>query len=113
VKTYNGVEMTEDEFNKKIKEDHDKHWPAFELSLDLLAGSCEVGKDLYLLGLFGGFGGSFTSVHYDEASAIEFAKTLSMGSQVYRIKVQNMNKYVSSDGTVIDTSPTPTKDGAE
>ncbi len=102
MKSYNGIEMTDEEFHRKLKEEHDKHWPAFDLSLRLLAGACEAGKDLYLTGLFGGFGGSFGSVHYDEASAIDFAKKLKTESMVYRLKVENTGTYISADGSVHD-----------
>lgn len=49
-------------------------WPENELSLSLLAGAMEAGRDLYLLGHFGGFGGCLIEVHLDLESAKKAAR---------------------------------------
>jgi hypothetical protein len=78
---------------EKIKPLGSSTWPQHRLSLDLLSGAMEVGKDLYLLGHFGGFGGTFFEVHRSEAEAVEAAFkiiTESAGQKhasVYRVSV--------------------------
>lgn len=49
-------------------------WPFHEIDLQLITGAAEVGKDLYLLGSFGGFGGCLSHVCIDEAQARQTAK---------------------------------------
>lgn len=52
-----------------------KYWPK-NLDAALIAGAMEVGKDLFLLGSFGGFGGHLHPEAYPtKENAIEAAKT--------------------------------------
>jgi hypothetical protein len=95
--SYNGVEMTTDQFNAKLKEDHDKYWPAF-LSADLLSGSMEVGRDLYMNGSFGGFGGSL-GLCYDELD--KAVEATGPGKQIYRIKVEYVG-YIDNDHKLVE-----------
>jgi hypothetical protein len=55
-------------------EDYKKYWPAISVNNSLIAGAMEVGKDLFILGSFGGFGGHLGMVYPDKDWAIKDAK---------------------------------------
>lgn len=65
-------------------------WPKFELGLDLLSGSFENGGELYLTGSFGGFGGSFHTVHktLDDAKKFLIEGNYQSGSTIYQLKLK-------------------------
>lgn len=94
----------QEEMNRKLKAEYDKYWPAFEINLNMLAGSMEVGKTLHLTGLFSGFGGSFHTVHMSKEEAVEHLTKCphSQGSCIFEVTVKELC-YVTPDGKVIET----------
>ena len=89
--------------NAHLKDESAKYWPAHQLSFSLLAGACEVGQDLILTGLFGGFGGCFFAAHRSAEEAIQYLQEtkFSGGGQLYRLKVESLRTWVGPDGQVI------------
>lgn len=64
---------------EKLKQfKYEDYWPKMDLDLQTVAGAMEVGKDLFLLGSFGSFGGCFLYTHSDfdkaKAHAIQLRK---------------------------------------
>ena len=68
-----------------------KNWPAYEVNLRLLSGAVGAGRDLFLVGSFGGFGGNFCSAHldFDEAKqqVTELSKISENEYSIYRLKI--------------------------
>lgn len=62
-------------------------WPKFEINLSLLSGCFENSGTLFLTGSFGGFGGSFHTVHKTLEDAKEFLikQKLETGSTIYQL----------------------------
>lgn len=76
--------------NHRLEEEYKKHWPKIDIDLQLITGAKEVGKDLFALGAFGGFGGHLMMVYPDKDWAIRAAKEWNAGKKsyvsVYRIR---------------------------
>lgn len=87
------MESTEGKFEYKYED----HWPqdSVEFGLDTIAGAMEVGKDLFLLGSFGGFGGMLAFAHADLDKAREHQRELNATMKhhysIYRLSVSVEN----------------------
>jgi hypothetical protein len=75
-------------------------WPAFKIDFQLLAGMMEAGEDLYLTGLFGGFGGSFFTAHRTLEAAKSFCKEYkpSGGLSIFKLVIGPSIVYVDNNG---------------
>ena len=84
-------------------EQYAKHWPMIDIDLCVLAGSREVGSDTFLLGAFGGFGGTFLYAHSDLEKAKAHAKEWNNDPltqshlSVYRLKITLEDEMVDSE----------------
>lgn len=82
----------------------ESEWPLFKIDLSLLSGAYETGRPLYLIGSFGGFGGSFFSVHktYEDAREFLVEHNISPGSTIYKLELPKAIKYIGPNGEEVD-----------
>jgi hypothetical protein len=75
---------------------YEYHWPKTDKEFDLktISGAMEVGQDLFLIGSFGGFGGSILFVHADLNKAKEHVDLMNKDPEAkhyYKIYRMQMN----------------------
>lgn len=70
---------------------YEEYWPRPQVDMSLLAGVVESGRDLYLIGAFGGHGGIFLYAHRDLMAAKDHLKSLklrvSTNYQIFKMSI--------------------------
>lgn len=68
-----------------------KHWPQMNIDFRLLEGACETGTTLWLIGSFGGFGGTFLYDHSDKTKALAHLEQMNDGNQRTQWQLYSLN----------------------